>query len=50
MICILKSDTLLLADALKNFKKICLKIYCIDPSKFLSAFRLAWQAAFRKLK
>ena len=31
-----KSDTLLLADDFKNFRKICLKIY-LDPVKFISA-------------
>ena len=31
----LKSDTLLLADVFKNFRKMCLKIYHLDPVKFL---------------
>ena len=44
----LKSDTLLLADVLKNFRKMCLKIYYLDPVKFLSAPELAWQAALKK--
>ena len=33
---------------LKTFKKICLKIYQLDPAKFLSAPGLAWQAALKK--
>ena len=33
----LKSDTLLLADVLKNFWKMCLEIYHLDPLKFISA-------------
>ena len=33
----LKSDTLLLADVFENFRKMCLKIYHLDPIKFLSA-------------
>ena len=32
-----KSDTLLLADVSENFRKMCLKIYQLDPAKFLSA-------------
>ena len=39
----LKSNTLLLADAFENFRKMCLKIYHLDPVKFLSA-------ALKKLK
>ena len=37
----LKSDTLLLADVSEKFRKMCLKIYEIDPAKFLSAPGLA---------
>ena len=33
----LRSDTLPLADVFKNFRKISLKIYHLDPVKFLSA-------------
>ena len=38
----LKSDTLLLADVFKNFRKMCLKIHHLDPVKFLSAPGLTW--------
>ena len=41
----LKSNILLLADVFENFRKMCLKICHLDPVKFLSAPRLAWQAA-----
>ena len=46
----LKSDTLILADVFKNFRKMCLKIYHLDPVKFLSVPGLAWKAAFKKTK
>ena len=38
----LKSDTLLLADVFKNFRKMCLKIYHFDTVKFLSVDGSAW--------
>ena len=43
-----KSDKLLLTDVFKNFRKISLKIYDLDPVKFLSAPGLPWQAALKK--
>ena len=45
-----QSDTLLLADVLENFRNMCLKIYELDPAKFLSAPGLAWQAALKNAK
>ena len=36
-----KSDTLLVADIFKNFRKLCLKIHYLDLVKFLSASGLA---------
>ena len=44
----LKSDTLVLAVVFENFEKLCLKIYHLDPAKFLSAPGLAWPAALKK--
>ena len=32
-----QSNTLLLADVCGNFRNICLKIYELEPAKFLSA-------------
>ena len=45
-----QSNTLLLANVFENFRNICLKIYELDPAKFLSATGLAWQAALKKTK
>ena len=45
-----QSDTLLLADVFENFRNMCLKIYELKYAKFLSALRLAWQAALKGLK
>ena len=40
-----QSNTLLTADAFENFRNMCLKLYELDPEKFLSATGLAWQPA-----
>ena len=32
-----------------NFRKMCLTMYHLDPTKFLSVQGLAWQAALRKI-
>ena len=45
-----QSDTLFLADVFENFGNMCLKIYELNPVKFLSAPRLAWQAALKRTK
>ena len=45
-----QSNTSLLADVFKNFRNMCLKIYTLDPTKFLSAPGLAWEAALEKAK
>ena len=37
-----KSDKFLLADVFKSFRKIWLKVYHLDPVKFLPAPGLAW--------
>ena len=38
-----QSDILLLADVFENLPNMCLKIYKLDPTKFLSAPGLAKQ-------
>ena len=43
-----KSDTVLLADVFENFRNMCMKIYELDPSHFLTVPRLAWQACLKK--
>ena len=41
-------DTLLLADVFENFRDKCIEIYELDPTHFLSAPGLAWQACLKK--
>ena len=45
-----QSDTLLLADVFENFRRKCIEIYELDPSHFLSAPGLAWQACLKKIE
>ena len=45
-----QSNTLLLADVFENFRDMYLKIYELDPARFLPAPALAWQVALKKLK
>ena len=45
-----QSNTLILADELENFWNMCLEIYALDSTKFLSAPGLAWEAALKKTK
>ena len=43
-----QSDTLVLADVFEDFRKMCIKVYELDPAHSLSAPRLAWQACLKK--
>ena len=43
-----QSDTLLLADVFENFRNMCIKVYELDPARFLSAPGLAWQASLKE--
>ena len=36
------------SKCLHDLETLCLKIYELDPAKFLSALALAWQAALKK--
>ena len=38
----LYTDTFFWADVFGGFRKICLKVYQLDPTKLLSAPGLAW--------
>ena len=43
-----QSDTALLADVFASFRDKCLEIYELDPTHFLPAPGLAWQACLKK--
>ena len=43
-----RSDTLLLAHVLENFRNACMKNYELDPGHFVSLPGLAWQACLKK--
>ena len=45
-----QNGTLLLADVFANFRIMCFKIYELNPTCFLTAPGLAWQAALKKAK
>ena len=44
----LKSDVLLLADVLEEFRKVCLENYQLDPAWYYTSPGLAWDAALKK--
>ena len=43
-----QTDTSLLADIFEKFRNICIEIYQLDPTHFLSAPWLTWQACLKK--
>ena len=46
----IQSDTILISDVFNNFQSMWREIYEPEPTEFLSAPGLAWQAAFKKTK
>ena len=45
-----RSDILLLVDEFEDFQNMCLEIYELDPTRFLTAPGLAWEAVLQKNK
>ena len=43
-------DTLMLHDVFENFRDKCIEIYKLDPTHFLPAPGLGWQACLKKTK
>ena len=43
-----ETDTSLLSDVFEKFRDTCIEIYGLDPSHFLSAPGLTWQACLKK--
>ena len=43
-----QSDKLLLADVFENFRNMCIKLYELDPARFLYAPGLTWEACLKK--
>ena len=43
-----QSDTLLLADLFGKFRNMCIELYELDPTHFLSEPGLAWQACLKR--
>lgn len=46
----LKTDVLLLADIMENFRKVCLNIYKLDPCQFITLPGFSWEAMLKHTK
>ena len=38
---------LLLADIFEKFRGVCMRIYCVDPTHYVSSVQLSWDAMLR---
>ena len=45
-----QSNTRLLSDLFQKFRNMCLQIYELNPTRFITALELARQAALKKTK
>ena len=46
----LKTDVLLLADVLENFRRVCMNNYGLDPAWYYTSPGLAWDGALKMTK
>ena len=44
----MKTDVLLLGDVFENFRKVCLKIYELDPAHYFTSPGLSWDAMLKE--
>ena len=49
MILHVQRENILLANVFENFRNTCFEVHELEPARFLTAPRLAWQAAFKKI-
>ena len=46
----LKTDVVLLTNIFKEFRRVCMENYGLDPAHFYTAPGLAWKACLKKAK
>jgi len=46
----LKADVLLMSDFFENFRRLCTKIYSLDPAHFFTTPGLSWEAMLKCTK
>ena len=49
MILHVQRENILLANVFENFRNTCFEVHELEPARFLTAPRLTWQAAFKKI-